>query len=98
MGTFFDLFDVHYQFYVNFGDGKAVDNEEERAITTLGVTFAGFGALTMIGGKLQGAHSFVEGAWRVRIRCTLLLAHYSSNHSRYLRVASALLFTFNYSL
>lgn len=62
--TFFDLFDVHHQFWVHFGDGKHEENEE-MAVSTLGFASVGLGALTMVGGKAIGARGLLEGVVRV---------------------------------
>ncbi|KAI0642984.1 hypothetical protein C8Q79DRAFT_916284 [Trametes meyenii] len=62
--TFFDLFDVHHQFWVHFGEGK-VDDGEDMAVSTLGFASVGLGALTMIGGKALGARGLFEGVVRV---------------------------------
>ncbi|KAH9932698.1 P-loop containing nucleoside triphosphate hydrolase protein [Epithele typhae] len=45
--TFFDIFDVHHQFWVQFGDAK--HEGDEVAVSTLGVASIGLGALTMLG-------------------------------------------------
>ncbi|KAH9950652.1 hypothetical protein B0H21DRAFT_706220 [Amylocystis lapponica] len=62
--TFFDIFDVHHQFWVRFGDGKHED-EDESAVTTLGVASVGLGALGMIGGQALGMRGLIEGVVRV---------------------------------
>ena len=62
--TFFDLFDVHHQFWVHFGEGKG-EEAEDMAVSTLGYASVGLGALTMVGGKVVGARSLFEGVVRV---------------------------------
>ncbi|KDQ62052.1 hypothetical protein JAAARDRAFT_29952 [Jaapia argillacea MUCL 33604] len=64
--TFFDLFDVHHQFSMHFGDGKAeVADDEEANHTALSVVSVGIGALTLVGGKTFGARTLIEGIVRV---------------------------------
>ncbi|KAI0762012.1 hypothetical protein BD413DRAFT_485191 [Trametes elegans] len=62
--TFFDLFDVHHQFWVHFGDNKP-EESEDMAVSTLGFASVGLGALTMVGGKTLGARGLFEGVVRV---------------------------------
>ncbi|RDX49848.1 hypothetical protein OH76DRAFT_1403092 [Lentinus brumalis] len=62
--TFFDLFDVHHQFWVHFGEGKG-EESEDMAVSTLGYASVGLGALTMVGGKVVGARSLFEGVVRL---------------------------------
>ncbi|EIW52373.1 mitofusin [Trametes versicolor FP-101664 SS1] len=62
--TFFDLFDVHHQFWVHFGEGKSADSED-MAVSTLGFASVGLGALTMVGGKALGARGLFEGVVRM---------------------------------
>ncbi|RPD54674.1 hypothetical protein L226DRAFT_535823 [Lentinus tigrinus ALCF2SS1-7] len=62
--TFFDLFDVHHQFWVHFGESKG-DESEDMAVSTLGYASVGLGALTMVGGKVVGARSLLEGVVRI---------------------------------
>ncbi|KAH9831390.1 uncharacterized protein C8Q71DRAFT_782287 [Rhodofomes roseus] len=62
--SFFDLFDVHHQFWVTFGDKKAED-EEESPMTALSVASVGIGAVTMVGGQALGARGIVEGLMRI---------------------------------
>ncbi|OBZ71525.1 Transmembrane GTPase fzo1 [Grifola frondosa] len=59
--TFLDMFDVHHQFWMHFGDGKSEDDEES-AVSTLGFASVGLGALTMVGGKALGARGVIEGS------------------------------------
>ncbi|KAL0960906.1 hypothetical protein HGRIS_005915 [Hohenbuehelia grisea] len=66
--TFFDLFDVHHQFWVHFGDEKADSKkaEDESAIpSALSVVSVGAGALTMVGGQAVGARGLIEGILRL---------------------------------
>ncbi|PIL35182.1 transporter [Ganoderma sinense ZZ0214-1] len=63
--SFFDLFDVQHQFWLHFGDGKNELHAEEVTVSTLGVVSVGIGALTMVGGKVVGARSLLEGVVRV---------------------------------
>ena len=63
--SFFDLFDVQHQFWLHFGDGKNELHTEEVAVSALGVVSVGIGALTMVGGKVVGARSLLEGVVRV---------------------------------
>jgi len=62
--TFFDLFDIHHQFWVQFGDHKT-DEDEEASLSALSVASVGLGALTMVGGKTLGARGIIEGVVRV---------------------------------
>ncbi|KAI0927489.1 hypothetical protein AcV5_008017 [Taiwanofungus camphoratus] len=62
--TFFDLFDVHHQFWVHFGDKKG-DEEVDSPVSALSVASVGLGALTMVGGKALGARGLIEGIVRV---------------------------------
>ncbi|KAI8986264.1 hypothetical protein BD414DRAFT_488164 [Trametes punicea] len=62
--TFFDLFDVHHQFWVHFGDDKS-EHAEDMAVSTLGYASVGLGALTMVGGKTLGARGLLEGIVRI---------------------------------
>ncbi|CDO72164.1 hypothetical protein BN946_scf184970.g16 [Trametes cinnabarina] len=62
--TFFDLFDVHHQFWIHFGEGKSVEHDD-MAVSTLGYASVGLGALTMIGGKTLGARGLFEGVVRI---------------------------------
>ena len=61
--TFFDLFDIHHQFWVHFGEAR--NDSEEVTVSTLGYASVGLGALTMVGGKAVGARSLIEGVVRV---------------------------------
>ncbi|KAK0503835.1 transmembrane GTPase fzo1 [Armillaria luteobubalina] len=61
--SFLDLFDVHHQFWLHFGDGKAED--DSAAPTALGLMSVGVGALTMVGGQAIGARGLIEGIIRV---------------------------------
>ncbi|OSD02381.1 hypothetical protein PYCCODRAFT_1367667 [Trametes coccinea BRFM310] len=62
--TFFDLFDVHHQFWVHFGEGKS-EEHDDMAVSTLGYASVGLGALTMVGGKTLGARGLFEGVVRI---------------------------------
>ncbi|PBK97875.1 hypothetical protein ARMGADRAFT_1162681 [Armillaria gallica] len=61
--SFLDLFDVHHQFWLHFGDGKTED--DSAAPTALGLMSVGVGALTMVGGQAIGARGLIEGIIRV---------------------------------
>ncbi|KAK0464709.1 transmembrane GTPase fzo1 [Desarmillaria tabescens] len=61
--SFLDLFDVHHQFWLHFGDGKIED--DSAAPTALGLMSVGVGALTMVGGQAIGARGLIEGIIRV---------------------------------
>ena len=50
---------------MHFGDGKGEHTGEEVAVSALSVASVGIGALTMIGGKVIGARSLLEGVVRV---------------------------------
>nr|VWO95596.1 Zn(2)-C6 fungal-type domain-containing protein [Ganoderma boninense] len=63
--SFFDLFDIQHQFWLHFGDGKNELHAEEVTVSALGVVSVGIGALTMVGGKVVGARSLLEGVVRV---------------------------------
>ncbi|KAF9265295.1 transmembrane GTPase fzo1 [Marasmius fiardii PR-910] len=64
--TFLDLFDVHHQFWMYFGDGQSMQKEEDSAApTALGLVSVGVGALTMVGGQAVGAKGVIEGLIRV---------------------------------
>ncbi|KAJ7600288.1 transmembrane GTPase fzo1 [Mycena floridula] len=64
--TFFDLFDVRHQIWVNFGDGKKVEDDEESSVpSALSMISVGAGALTMVGGQAVGARALIEGIVRV---------------------------------
>ncbi|KAF9046632.1 hypothetical protein BJ165DRAFT_1527708 [Panaeolus papilionaceus] len=62
--TFFDLFDVNHQFFLQFTDTKA-ESEETPAPTALGLVSVGVGALTMVGGQAIGMRGVLEGIVRV---------------------------------
>lgn len=62
--SFFDLFDVHHQFWVTFGNKKDED-EEDSPMTALSIASVGVGALTMVGGQAIGARGIVEGLLRI---------------------------------
>lgn len=62
--TFFDLFDLHHQFWVTFGNKKDED-EEDSPMTALSIASVGVGALTMVGGQAIGARGIVEGLLRI---------------------------------
>ncbi|KAE9396275.1 P-loop containing nucleoside triphosphate hydrolase protein [Gymnopus androsaceus JB14] len=59
--TFLDLFDLHHQLWLHFGDGLT----NLPAPTALGLASVGVGALTMVGGQAVGAKSLIEGIIRV---------------------------------
>ncbi|RDB18939.1 Transmembrane GTPase fzo1 [Hypsizygus marmoreus] len=67
--TFLDLFDIHHQFSVHFGD----EHNKEDADTSLSssipsalsVVSVGVGALTMVGGQAIGARGLIEGVLRI---------------------------------
>lgn len=63
--TFFDIFDVQHQFLIHFGDSAKSIEDEETAVTALGVASVGLGALTMVGGKTLGFRGIIEGIVRV---------------------------------
>jgi mitofusin len=66
--TFFDLFDVHYQFWVRFGEGEhgsSAEQQESSAPSALSVVSVGAGVLTMVGGQAMGARALIEGIVRV---------------------------------
>jgi len=65
--TFFDLFDVHHQFWLHFGDKDASDERDNMSSvpSVLSVASIGVGALTMVGGQAIGVRSLVEGVLRV---------------------------------
>ncbi|KAF9468687.1 transmembrane GTPase fzo1 [Collybia nuda] len=66
--TFFDLFDVHHQFYIHFGDGKedSLDSEDSSSLpSALSVVSVGVGALTMVGGQAMGVRGLIEGVVRL---------------------------------
>ncbi|KAG7088769.1 hypothetical protein E1B28_012735 [Marasmius oreades] len=64
--TFLDLFDVHHQFWLYFGDGHSAQKEEDSPTpTALGLVSVGVGALTMVGGQAVGAKGVIEGLIRV---------------------------------
>lgn len=67
--TFLDLFDVHHQFWLHFGDShsdnSSKEDDESAAPTALGLASVGVGALTMVGGQAMGAKGLIEGIIRV---------------------------------
>ncbi|EEB98699.1 hypothetical protein MPER_01747, partial [Moniliophthora perniciosa FA553] len=63
--TFLDLFDVHHQFWLHFGDGQNNKKDEDSAPTALGLVSVGLGAVTMVGGQAIGAKGVIEGLIRV---------------------------------
>jgi mitofusin len=66
--TFFDLIDVHHQFWLRFGDGNAIgerDHDTSLVPSVLSVASVGLGALTMVGGQAIGVRGLVEGVLRV---------------------------------
>ena len=62
--TFFDIFDAQHQFLVHFSDGSKSAENEDAAVTALGVASVGIGALTMVGGKTLGFRALIEGIVR----------------------------------
>jgi mitofusin len=64
--TFFDIFDVHHQFWVHFGDEKSAStDDEDSTMSALSIVSVGIGALTMVGGQAIGARTLIEGFIRV---------------------------------
>ncbi|KAG6830007.1 hypothetical protein H0H87_009532 [Tephrocybe sp. NHM501043] len=66
--TFLDLFDVHHQLSLHFGDGTVKEDEEESLSvvpSALSMLSVGVGALTMVGGQAVGARGVIEGVLRV---------------------------------
>lgn len=65
--TFADLFDVHHQIWLHFGDGSLKEDEESPSLvpSALSVVSVGIGALTMVGGQAVGARSLLEGVLRI---------------------------------
>lgn len=69
--TFLDLFDVHHQLWLHFGDPAAHKEEEhegsELAVipSALSILSVGVGALTMVGGQAVGARGLIEGVLRI---------------------------------
>lgn len=64
--SFLDLFDVHHQFWVHFGEDKAHSaDEEDSTPSALSVVSVGLGALTMVGGQTLGARGIIEGIVRI---------------------------------
>ncbi|KZT11784.1 uncharacterized protein LAESUDRAFT_808763 [Laetiporus sulphureus 93-53] len=63
--TFFDVFDVHHQFWMKFGDKKPESEEEDAPVSALSIASVGLGALTMVGGKTLGARGLIEGIMRL---------------------------------
>ncbi|KAF8442801.1 hypothetical protein L210DRAFT_3396526 [Boletus edulis BED1] len=61
-----DLFDFNHHLWMHFGDEK-VDGEdvEEKNATALSILSVGVGALTMVGGKVFGIRTFIDGAIRI---------------------------------
>ncbi|TRM56926.1 hypothetical protein BD626DRAFT_465621 [Schizophyllum amplum] len=62
--TFFDIFDVSHQFWVNFGD-KEDSVKEDEGVSALSIVSVGAGALSLVGGKAIGARGLVEGVMHV---------------------------------
>jgi len=53
--TFFDLFDVHNQFWVHFGNDKNTSNEDDSStLSALSIVSVGMGVLMMAGGQAIG--------------------------------------------
>jgi mitofusin len=65
--TFFDLFDMHHQFFVHFGNGKedSLDSDDSSIPSALSVVSVGIGALTMVGGQAMGVRGLIEGIVRI---------------------------------
>ncbi|KAG6812503.1 hypothetical protein H0H92_002502 [Tricholoma furcatifolium] len=66
--TFLDLFDVHHQMWLHFGDGSSKEDEEQSLAlvpSALSVVSVGVGALTMVGSSGIGARSLIEGILRI---------------------------------
>ncbi|KAG6841104.1 hypothetical protein C0991_001792 [Blastosporella zonata] len=66
--TFLDLFDVHHQMWLHFGDGSMKEDEEQSLSvlpSALSMVSVGVGALTMVGGQAVGARSLIEGVLRI---------------------------------
>jgi len=74
--TFFDLFDVKYQFMLYFYnakhtsssalcDGVDIDDDQGPSPTALSMLSLGLGALTMVGGQAIGARGMIEGILRL---------------------------------
>jgi mitofusin len=62
--TFFDLLDVPHHFWVYFGDGKEI-SENESGPSALSIMSVGIGVVTMVGGQAIGIRAFVESAVRI---------------------------------
>lgn len=79
--TFFDLFDVKYQFMLYFSNAKHassssalvtcgsdeidIDDDQGPSLTVLSMLSLGLGALTMVGGQALGARGVIEGVLRL---------------------------------
>ncbi|KAG6919617.1 hypothetical protein DXG01_003481 [Tephrocybe rancida] len=66
--TFLDLFDVHHQMWLHFGDGNVKEDEEQLLSlvpSALSIVSVGVGALTMVGGQAVGARGLIEGVLRI---------------------------------
>ncbi|KAF5382507.1 hypothetical protein D9615_003063 [Tricholomella constricta] len=65
--TFLDLFDVHHQLWLHFGDGSTKEDEEHLSVvpSALSMVSVGVGALTMVGGQAIGARGLIEGVLRI---------------------------------
>ncbi|KAI0056268.1 hypothetical protein BV25DRAFT_1814310 [Artomyces pyxidatus] len=63
--TALDLFDVSHHFWLHFGDGKESSQDQDEAMSALGLLSVSAGALTMVGGQAMGVRGLVEGIVRV---------------------------------
>ncbi|KAG6902541.1 hypothetical protein C0995_015359 [Termitomyces sp. Mi166 len=65
--TFSDLFDVHHQIWLHFGDGSIKEDEASMSLvpSALSVISVGIGALTMVGSQAVGTRSLLEGILRI---------------------------------
>jgi len=67
--TLFDLFDVHHQVFMHFGEGKegakASALDEDSNLSALSIVSVGVGALTMVGGQAVGVKALIEGIVRL---------------------------------
>ncbi|GLB38178.1 putative TRAFAC class dynamin-like GTPase superfamily, dynamin Fzo YdjA family protein [Lyophyllum shimeji] len=66
--TFLDLFDVHHQLWLHFGDGSKDDVDDEKLSvvpSALSLLSIGVGTLTMVGGQAVGARGLIEGILRI---------------------------------
>ncbi|KAF8073521.1 transmembrane GTPase fzo1 [Lyophyllum atratum] len=66
--TFLDLFDVHHQLLLHFGDEGVKDDEDHPlwvVPSALSLLSVGVGTLTMVGGQAVGARGLIEGVLRI---------------------------------